>query len=362
MHTRRNFLKQAGKIAIAAAAGGLFFPGCANLHKGAPGLDETLKTGRYKALTRDWDPIYGPPIKWSPRYGGLSHFQGHIQGSAVTPGVDYDVPIGTPLVPMTASYFRQHTKDEHESLYILLVDIFHPGYRIVFGHLDRALVDETFHLSGEVMKYLGGGVRPLRRGEIVALSGNSGLGPIEYRWAQTPHLHISLYYLNSNSRTMAYLDPEKYGLDGGRPVFWDGETALDGEVEKRISKLELTLKNFKQETDSWPKTGDFFELSGQLMEHYHLLGKAEGKTILDSKPFHDLRGLLKRVVLEEKRFLPGTRPYSLMMKIVGYSTDERQEIILTLPFIGTGLEKVYKKPVYEEGPFYHLTPTQKLKP
>jgi hypothetical protein len=51
-----------------------------------------------------------------------------------------------------------------------------------------------------------------------------------------------------------------------------------------------------------------------------------------------------------------------MMKIVGYSTDEKQEVILTLPFIAPGLEKTYKKPVYEGGPFYHLTPTQKLKP
>jgi hypothetical protein len=202
----------------------------------------------------------------------------------------------------------------------------------------------------------------LRRGEIVALSGNSGTGPIEYRWNLTPHLHVSLYYINSNSRTMAYLDPEKYGLDGGRPVFWDGETVLDGEVEKRIFKLESTLANFEQEIDSWPKTRDSVELSGQLTESYRLLGSARGKAILDSKFFHDLRSLLKKVVLEEKRFLPGTRLYSLMMKIVGYSTDEKQEIILTLPVIGPGLEKAYKKPVYEEGPFYHLTPTQKLIP
>jgi len=42
-----------------------------------------------------------------------------------------------------------------------------------------------------------------------------------------------------------------------------------------------------------------------------------------------------------------------MLKIVGYSMPEKQEIILTLPFIAPGLENMYKKPVYEQGEFLH---------
>ncbi len=79
------------------------------------------------------------------------------------------------------------------------------------------------------------------------------------------------------------------------------------------------------------------------MEYGHLLTGIKGKKILDSKHFHDLRALLKRVTLEEKRFTPGARPYSLMLKVVGYSMDESQEVILTLPFIAPGLVNFYKK-------------------
>jgi len=48
-----------------------------------------------------------------------------------------------------------------------------------------------------------------------------------------------------------------------------------------------------------------------------------------------------------------------MLKLLGYSTDEEQKVILTLPFIAPGLEKSYKKPVFEEGVFYRLVPNRK---
>jgi hypothetical protein len=209
------------------------------------------------------------------------------------------------------------------------------------------------------MRYLGAGVRVLERGEIVALSGNSGFGPREYGYVQPPHLHLSLYYLNSKSNTMAYLDPEKHGIDGGKPVFWDGKTLLDVEVERRIALLEVTLSNLSEELRSWSETPELDQLKGTLMEHYKLSGSPKGKKILDSKQFQDMRALMKRVVLEGKRYPPGTGPYTLMLKILGYSTDEKQKVILTLPFIAPGLAKIYKKPIFEEGAFYHLVPSRK---
>jgi hypothetical protein len=48
-----------------------------------------------------------------------------------------------------------------------------------------------------------------------------------------------------------------------------------------------------------------------------------------------------------------------MLKILGYSTDENQKIILTLPFVAPGLEGFYKKAVYEEGEFFNLIPKEK---
>ena len=95
------------------------------------------------------------------------------------------------------------------------------------------------------------------------------------------------------------------------------------------------------------------------MEYRHLLGETKGRKILDSEHFQGLRALLKKVILEEKRYPPGTRPYSMMLKILGYSTDENQEIILTLPFVAPSLEGFYKKAVYEEGGFFNLVPKEK---
>jgi len=357
-YTRRNFLEMGLRFALVTGIGSSLFSGCSGLGKEKKSLNEVLNRDYYATLTKDWDPIYGPPIQWFSRYGGPGDFQGHIRGNA-TPGLDYDVPMFTPVVPMTSSYLRQRTKDWKETLYVMLADVFNPAYRVVYAHLDGTLIDERFLLTGDVMRYLGEGVRGLRRGEIFALSGNSGFGPIEYRWVQPPHLHVTLYYINFKSNTMVYLDPEKHGIDGGKPVFWDGETHLDGEVDKRLSKLELTLDKFKEELDLWPKSSDVEELRGQLMEYCHLLGEAKGRKILDSRHFQDLRALLKKVTLEERRYRPGTGPYSMMLKILGYSTDENQKIILTLPFIAPGLEALYRKPDYEEGGFFNLIPNEK---
>jgi len=357
-YTRRNFLEIGLKFVLATGIGSSFFSGCTGIGKEKKSLDEVLNRDTYADLTKDWDPIYGPPIQWFSRYGGPGDFQGHIRGDA-TPGVDYDVQMFTPVVPMTSSYLRQKTKDWKETLYVMLADVFNPAYRVVYAHLDNTLIDERFLIAGDVLRYVGEGVRGLRRGEIFALSGNSGLGPMEYRWVQPPHLHVTLYYINFKSNTMAYLDPEKHGIDGGKPVFWDGETPLDGEADKRLLKLELTLSRFKGELDLWPKTSDVEELRGQLMEYRQLLGEAKDWKILDSKHFQDLRALLKKVTLEEESYRPGTRPYSMMLKILGYSTDENQKIILTLPFIAPGLEALYRKAVYEEGGFFNLIPNEK---
>jgi len=65
------------------------------------------------------------------------------------------------------------------------------------------------------------------------------------------------------------------------------------------------------------------------------------------------------VILEGKKYLPGSTPYSMMLKIVGYSTSQKQKVILTLPFIPPGLERTYQKPVYEDGPFFNFSAVKK---
>ena len=209
-------------------------------------LERNLSAESYARLTKEWDPVYGPPIQVFSRYGGRGDFQVHIRGGAA-PGIDYDVLKGTPLVPPMTSYLRQSTRDDNGALYLFLVDIFNTAYRIALAHLEEILVDDRYLVEGEVMRFLGEGVKALGRGDMVALSGNSGFGPREYGYVQPPHLHLSFHYWDHGKRTLEPLDPEKYGIDGARPIFWDGKTILDMEPAKRLPMLELTLKHFEED-------------------------------------------------------------------------------------------------------------------
>ncbi len=355
--TRRDFLKKTGKGAMAFLLPGSLVSGCAGLGTGNQSLEETLRSIQYAKAIEQWDPIYGPPIQWYSRYKGPGDFKGHIRGRAV-PGIDYDVPKGTPLVTPMASYLREIEKDRNGSLYILLYNVFNPSYRISFGHLDDIWVDENYVVLGDVMKYLGKPTRALGREEKIALSGNSGKGPREYGGIQPPHLHLSFFFYDAKVRKWVDLDPEKFGIDGGRPTFWDGDTLLDMKASHRLSWLEKALTNFNKEVEGWPDVKDLSELKGTLIDLNSFIRDMKGKAILDSKYFQDMRSLLKRITLEEKKYTPGTKPYQLMLKILGYSTDERQEVILTLPFIAPNLEKIYKRPIFEQGNFFNISSTQ----
>lgn len=341
-------MRRAGKWALVAGGMGPSLISCTGRFAGSVNPGETLRYEFDERFVKYWDPIFGPPLRWSATYGGPSDFEGHIRGGA-TPGVDYDVPMNTPLVPMMASYLRQATKDTYGSLYILLINKYRPSYRISYGHLAQIFPDRKYFLRGEITRAAQDGVKPLTRDQIVSLSGNSGIGLLRNWFVHPPHLHITLDYLNTQNRTMAYLDPEKHGLDGGKPVFWDGETNLDVGPQERIFHLELTLKTLEEELQRWEEVSGLQELRGRLREYGQLLNGVKGKELLHSKHFHEMRSLLKKVTLEEKRFIPGSRPYSLMLKIIGYSMDESQEVILTLPFIAPGLEMGYKRTSAEEG-------------
>src|SRR4030042_6447839 len=127
-YTRRNFLEMGFKFALATGIGSSLFSGCTGLGKEKKSLNEVLNRDYYATLTKDWDPIYGPPIQWFSRYRGPGDFQGHIRGNA-TPGLDYDVLMLTPIVPMTSSCLRQRTRDWKQVLYVMLADIFNPADR-----------------------------------------------------------------------------------------------------------------------------------------------------------------------------------------------------------------------------------------
>jgi hypothetical protein len=353
--TRRRFIERAAKAALIAGLATSPLGACVRDPLRRKNLAETLQDEYYGKLTRTWDLIYGPPIQEYSKYGGPGDYAGHLRGGA-TPGVDYDVPTGVPLVPSTASFARQIERDDHGALYLLLMDAYTPSYLTYLGHIEAAVVDEKFLVVGEIGRYLREGARTLGRNEIVAISGNSGLGPREYGFRQPPHLHYSLYLWDKGKRSLENLDPEKFGIDGGRPVFWDGKTRLDVRPEERLTLLEETLDRLDEAVGKWPQVRGLEELSGALLEYQHLLKGIRGRQILDSKHLLALRALLRKKVLEEKAYPPGTEPYAMMLKILGYSTDEKQKVILTLPFISPGLQGMYREPIFEGGPFLKFVP------
>jgi len=398
MLTRREFLKNVSLAAGGVFAGAGVLNGCVttgndslindcssgdsfdedspeNKLRNLKLLKKTLE--KYDEITKNWDPIYGPPLL--NVYYGRHDFEGHKKWGA-DGGVDYDIPIGTPLVPTNESRLLKISENRIGGN-LLWLKLLCNDYMACYAHLHNNFFDDYDYKTKSYPIFINKKV-------IIALSGSSGIGPQEKLGRMEPHLHFGLRFSKTLRKKDGYfVDPEKYGLDGGKPVFWDGETDLDMVPSLLKHKLERVLDYFEKSLESWPKDKDLQELKGNLLENYHLIGynnakdildskhfhdmrellekktfndkdfqelkgklvknydlmgNIKAKQILDSKHFHDMRALLKKKTLEEKMYIPGTKPYSLMMEIVGYSTDEKQEIILTLPFIAPRLKHLYK--------------------
>jgi len=332
--TRRDLLK-AGLATLATA----YLPGCAVF--ATKTVQDALKPENYLELTKGWDPVFGPDYLIFPPYGGKADFAGHQRGGVWGPGVDYGVDVGTPLVPVGASFLLAagYTSTAQAGL---MIDAKLISASAAFNLLHlHDIMSEQMNTRDSRIGFTGKPIRVMERNEIIALSGSTGRGP--YYGSQPPHLHLTLW-----QKFPTFIDPEKYGIDSGRLTFWDGKTDFDMPVHKRPQHLEEVLQNFEANLASWQDQ----ELAGKLLEYRKLMGDVKATKALGSKHFHDLRALLKRTVLEEKKYLPGTEPYAMMLKILGYSSN--QPVILTLPFIAPPLldKGIYRKYVYNEGPFY----------
>ena len=315
----------------------------------------------YANKTQNWDLVFGPPILRG-MYDGFNDFEGHMRDALYGsrgPGVDYDVRANTPIVPSGNVFLGKIDESSIGGLRVYLRHIVDEDFMTVNVHLNETTLDRKYYNEG----------RPLQReilpNEIVALSGASNDG--------VSHLHFSLYNYDWDGRKeVKWLDPEKNGIDSDKPLFGDVKTNLDIPAEQRPYALGQTLQNLEREVSKWRRNQGYSELAGNVLELSRLMGTYDGRQAIDSKHFHDLRQYLKehcfgipkgpgrkgrdlgtgQIALQnpnQKRFGPGTEPYSLAMKIVGYSTDEKQKIILTLPFISPNLISEYVMPVYNKG-------------
>ena len=304
-------------------------------------------------MQQDW--IRGPRLLIHPRTGMPSDFEHHIkQGwSGGFGAVDYDVPIGTPIVP-TADAFRTRTKyDRTGGNELFLVHRYKPRKPIVswYVHLDK-YADIISH--GKLITTVGGAeIRDHELGKlrIVAFSGNSGVGP--GGGAQPPHLHFQVSEVEGGQigqgQPMAPgLNPFELGIDadkpfggvdeykipyGGRPVYWDGKT----EIPLNLNQRKRLLQKYLDTLDSRVRERDLDkETRDELLKRHN-----------NTEALRDYLGMLvltKHTGKDGKpnyRHLPGSLPYDLMLEI--FSRTSNQEFIAMLPFISPFVKEAYQK-------------------
>ena len=326
---KRKSLKKIGVISAAFATGiGLSdLLGCVGVEvkPGEENIQNFLQD--YDKRTKDWDRVFGPSLLMSLEFGGLANFKGHLghRYQYETPGVDYEIHTGTPLVSPLESTF--HKTEYHR--YAGLLGWYHSSNKsckISFVHLSRSLIPEKYKVNNQDAVQIS-----FPRNVIIALSGSPADAPRDS--LNIPQLHLGMH--TGSQENYGFVDPEQYGPDKGKPIYWDLETDLDMVSTARLMGLEKTIKGIPQELESWPQgEHDLDELKGNISEYYGRIGNATRMEILDSAAFHDMRALLKGEILEKSKttkHVPGTRPYSLMLKTLGYSSID-QNFVLTLPF------------------------------
>lgn len=350
---RIGFLRHAGVLAGLIASGKLLV-GTANAQEDLVQFGGKTYAG-WEAWLMSQDLVRGPPLLEHPTTHLPSDFEHHIkQGwSGGRGAVDYDVPIGTPIVP-TASVNRSRTFFESIGGYTLAT--IHPGFFVSsYVHLSdytKIVSEGTPWISPSGYEYK---TKDIDKLKVTAFSGNSGRGP-EGR-AEPPHLHFQVSRL-SEGNEIESLNPFELGIDadkpikgyadrfgksyGGRPVYWDSTTYINainrfGKESSLVSKRGAMLKETLDTLDKRMRESDLDEATKK--ELINRKNKPEelrdylGFRVLTPKKIQDGKGIYE--------FKPSSLMYELMLKV--YSSLSKQEFIATLPFIYPELKPIYQK-------------------
>lgn len=351
---RRRFLQYAARVivgGILSVKGIAAIEGCA-LHDISAAIQKNMAV--YNVDWEKWlmsqDLIRGPPL-WIGRNGLPNDWKNHVDNpfNQGWGAVDYLVPIGTPVVPTANAYSL--TADD-PTLYpnpppnknLIMVLLHSLGYNSRYAHLDgfTDVVYEGKRVDRRGFPFMD---RSINKLTVVAFSGNTGIGP-GGRGPPDPQVHFEIRRYRNDGQERLSLDPFKIGIDaekpfggiaqgipyGGRPVYWDGKTAIYGlkDRPKRLQQSQDTLKKRVMESN---------------------LDNATKEEILKrhNNPI-ELRDYVGYRVLEKKKdqggkeryeFMPGSLPYELMLEF--YSRTSKQEFIAMLPFIFPPLKHVYQK-------------------
>jgi hypothetical protein len=346
---RRRFLKHVAVLAGLIASGQLNIS-CATAQEPVTYQGKTYSDWEAYLLTQDW--IRGPKLLIHPSTGLPSDFEHHIkQGwNKGFGGIDYDVPIGTPIVP-TADTFRTRTKYHRSGgNELFLVHRHKPRLPLVswYTHLDKYA---DIISDGKLVARVGGAEikdQELDKLKIVAFSGMTGSFTIRHG---IPHLHFQITEVQGGGQIgqgiqiSPGLDPFQYGIDVNkpfdeyagkrvaRPVYWDGKTEIPLQVNRRKKLLQQssdTLDKRVRESDLDKETKD------ELLKRNN-----------NPEALRDYLGMLvltKHAGKDGKlnyRHLPGSKPYAWMLEI--FSRTSNQELIAMLPFISPFVKEAYQQ-------------------
>lgn len=303
----------------------------------------------WELYLRKQDLIRGPPLLIHPSTGLPSDFQ-HHQGQWINRGwgaVDYNVPIGTPIVPTANA--RSLLVDIAEGFNQVLF-LIHPNrYNSQYGHLDGYTeiinqgkeVTRTSPATGRTYLFKD---QNINKSIIIGFSGNRGIGPALRSLDPQLHFEIRRYaeeILSLNSFELG-IDAEK-PLDeylsstgkkrAARPVYWDGKTAIYRAPQDRSRGLQQTLDTL----DKRVKESNLdSETKDELLKRHN--------NPLELRDYLGMRVLQKKQDKERNlvyEFRPGSLMYALMLEF--YTRTSKQEFIAMLPFIYPELKHIYQK-------------------
>jgi len=316
---RRQFLKHAAVLAGLAASGKLA-SGCAT-----PVQYGGKTYSGWESYLLSQDLIRGPPLLIHSATGIPSDFEHHKQ-RPVNNGrgaVDYDVPIGTPVVATADAYSKWTTSDRTGGNVLALYHNF--GFKSLHLHLSN--------YAPTISKF--------SKLQIIAFSGNTGEGPNGY---QPPHVHFAI----DSPRNPLGIDPFKLGIDqknpvggldqfrlsyGGRPVYWDGKTEVifgrgtDELLQQSLDTLDSRLKESGLDNKTIDEIKTRKNKPTELRDYLGEKVLMKKPSAPDGKPKYE--------------FMPGSLMYSLMLEL--HNRTSRHDFTAMLPFIFPPL-----KPLYQE--------------
>lgn len=149
-----------------------------------PLTEETKKESIYPVLQTPELPPVAHHVDISSHYG--MRFHPVLRRRIMHTGLDFPLPEGTPVLATANGYVSliQEDQDGFGKYLVLDHDQVHHS---LYGHLSRILVREC---------------KLVRKGDIIALSGNTGL-------SASPHLHFEVWKYGKRVNPLPYLEKGK---------------------------------------------------------------------------------------------------------------------------------------------------------